>query len=298
MNGVSLEIRDGETVAIVGESGCGKSTIARMILRLERPTSGAIRLGGEDLLAMEDTTAARRAVQLVSQNPWSALNRRKTVKHTLTQPLKVHGLIHNRAERTQRAAHLLSGVGLSPDYLYRYPSGISGGELQRVTIARALAVSPQVLILDEPTASLDRERQGQHHQPADRAPGGGEPDLPVHHPRDRYRQAHQRSDRGDVSRTDRRTGTPRKRYSRTRSIPTPSRCWPPFLPPIRCSAPVWSRSPVRFRPPSTCPRGAPSTPAARTCSSAAPRRYPSCPSSDRTASPPAIWWRRGRAAKP
>lgn len=155
VNGVSLDIHDGETVAIVGESGCGKSTIARLILRLERPTSGSIHLNGEDLLAMEDTTAARRAVQLVSQNPWSALNRRKTVKHTLTQPLKVHDLVPNRAERTMRAARLLEEVGLSPDYLYRYPSGISGGELQRVTIARALAVSPDVLILDEPTASLD-----------------------------------------------------------------------------------------------------------------------------------------------
>ena len=155
VNGVSLTINDGETVAIVGESGCGKSTIARLILRLERPTSGSIHLEGEDLLAMADTTAARRAVQLVSQNPWSALNRRKTIKHTLIQPLKVHDLVPTRAERTVRAAQLLQEVGLSPDYLYRFPSGISGGELQRVTIARALAVSPGVLILDEPTASLD-----------------------------------------------------------------------------------------------------------------------------------------------
>ena len=155
MNGVSLDIHDGETVAIVGESGCGKSTIARLILRLERPTSGSIQLKGEDLLAMEDTTVARRAIQLVSQNPWSALNRRKTIKHTLTQPLKVHDLVPTRADGTTRAAQLLQEVGLSPDYLYRYPSGISGGELQRVTIARALAVAPDVLILDEPTASLD-----------------------------------------------------------------------------------------------------------------------------------------------
>ena len=155
VNGVSLDIHDGETVAIVGESGCGKSTIARLILRLERPTSGSIRLNGEDLLAMEDTTVARRAIQLVSQNPWSALNRRKTIKHTLTQPLKVHDLVPTRADGTTRAAQLLQEVGLSPDYLYRYPSGISGGELQRVTIARALAVAPDVLILDEPTASLD-----------------------------------------------------------------------------------------------------------------------------------------------
>lgn len=155
VNGVSLEIGEGETVAIVGESGCGKSTIARLILRLERPTSGSIHLNGEDLLAMEDTTAARRSVQLVSQNPWSALNRRKTIKHTLTQPLKVHNLVETRAGRTMRAAQLLEEVGLSSEYLYRFPSGISGGELQRVTIARALAVSPGMLILDEPTASLD-----------------------------------------------------------------------------------------------------------------------------------------------
>ena len=155
VNDVTLDVFPGETVAIVGESGCGKSTIARMILRLETPTSGGIYLDGEDLAESVDTRELRQAIQLVSQNPWSALNRRKTIKHTVTQPLKVHNLVSSRIEAVERAEELMTEVGLSPEYLYRYPSGISGGELQRVTIARALAVSPRVLILDEPTASLD-----------------------------------------------------------------------------------------------------------------------------------------------
>ncbi|MFA1550290.1 oligopeptide/dipeptide ABC transporter ATP-binding protein [Actinomadura chokoriensis] len=145
---VSFEVPAGRTLAIVGESGCGKSTIARMLVRLARPTAGRVLVRGE-----ERTDA--RAIQLVSQNPWSALNRRKSIRHALEQPLAVHGLAPDRAARAARARELLGMVGLSADYLDRRPGGVSGGELQRVTVARALAVEPEALVLDEPTASLD-----------------------------------------------------------------------------------------------------------------------------------------------
>ncbi|WP_211593316.1 ABC transporter ATP-binding protein [Microbispora sp. H10836] len=145
---VSFELAEGSTLAIVGESGCGKSTIARMLVRLTEPTAGRILVQGRD-------TVDRRAVQFVSQNPWSALNRRKSIRHALEQPLAVHGLHPGRAARAARVRELLDLVGLTEEYLDRRPGGVSGGELQRVTVARALAVEPRVLVLDEPTASLD-----------------------------------------------------------------------------------------------------------------------------------------------
>ncbi|MGI5158854.1 oligopeptide/dipeptide ABC transporter ATP-binding protein [Microbispora sp. CA-102843] len=145
---VSFELEAGSTLAIVGESGCGKSTIARMLVRLTEPTAGRILVQGRD-------TTDRRAIQLVSQNPWSALNRRKSIRHALEQPLAVHRLYPDRAARAARVRELLELVGLTEEYLDRRPGGVSGGELQRVTVARALAVEPRVLVLDEPTASLD-----------------------------------------------------------------------------------------------------------------------------------------------
>ncbi|GII86097.1 ABC transporter ATP-binding protein [Sphaerisporangium siamense] len=145
---VSFTLEEGTTLAIVGESGCGKSTIARMLVRLTEPTEGRVLVHGRN-------HADRRAVQLVSQNPWSALNRRKSIRHALEQPLAVHGLYPRGAARAARVRELLELVGLGEEYLGRRPGGVSGGELQRVTVARALAVEPRALVLDEPTASLD-----------------------------------------------------------------------------------------------------------------------------------------------
>ncbi|WP_433213940.1 oligopeptide/dipeptide ABC transporter ATP-binding protein [Microtetraspora malaysiensis] len=151
---VSLRLQPGETLAIVGESGCGKSTVARLAVGLIPPTMGAVRVDGAPVRARMDR-ATRRHVQFVAQNPWSALNPRKTIGHSVGQPLAVHGLCSSSAERKARVAELLEQVGLPADYATRRPSGVSGGELQRVTVARALAAQPRVIVLDEPTASLD-----------------------------------------------------------------------------------------------------------------------------------------------
>lgn len=156
VDGVSVTLQPGESLAVVGESGCGKSTVAKLLVGLLAPTSGVVRTGGRDVVPVGvRDLEARRRVQLVSQNPWSALNRSKTVRHIVTQPLQVHGLVAGREAREARARELMTMVGLTADYLDRRPMDISGGELQRVTIARALAGEPEVLVLDEPTASLD-----------------------------------------------------------------------------------------------------------------------------------------------
>ena len=152
---VSLTITAGTTLAIVGESGCGKSTLARCMVGLMRPTSGAIVLDGEDLTIPATLREHRRAVQFVSQDPLSALNRRRSIGAAIVQAMKVHGIGDDAKSRRSRAADLLEQVGLRRDYMNRRPTDLSGGEMQRAVIARALAVEPSVLVLDEPTSSLD-----------------------------------------------------------------------------------------------------------------------------------------------
>jgi len=156
VDGVDVDLRRGETLGIVGESGCGKSTLARSILRLERPREGSISLNGQNVLALRGAAlrAYRRTVQVVFQDPHASLNPRHTVLELLTEAMLVHGLV-TRERRREAAFRLLTDVGLPDDILDRYPHAFSGGQRQRLCIARALALGPQLLICDEAVSALD-----------------------------------------------------------------------------------------------------------------------------------------------
>ena len=153
VDGVSLELGSGRTLGLVGESGCGKTTVARCVAGLLKPESGSIRLEGHELPARRNRKQ-HRAVQIVFQDPYSSLNPRLAVRSTLRELLAVHGIARGPAAEA-RSRELLELVGLTPDALDRYPSAFSGGQRQRVAIARALAVEPKVLVADEPTSALD-----------------------------------------------------------------------------------------------------------------------------------------------
>jgi ABC-type glutathione transport system ATPase component len=152
---VSFEIRRGETLGLVGESGSGKSTVARMLLRLIEPTAGEVRYGGVDLLAAGSSKMRemRRKMQIVFQDPFAALNPRMRVKEILGEPFAIHGLGSTASK--ERLVEMLVEVGLDESALERYPHEFSGGQRQRVNIARALAVRPEFLVLDEPVSALD-----------------------------------------------------------------------------------------------------------------------------------------------
>lgn len=163
LDGVSFDLRRGETLGIVGESGCGKSTLARTIVGLEAPTSGAVRFRGADLhgLRGRERDDMRRRVQIVLQDPYSSLNPRRTVRETLLQPYQIHSDAVPKAAREAKVKELVELVGLNPDHLDRYPFQFSGGQRQRIGIARALALSPEVIVCDEPVSALDVSVQAQ-----------------------------------------------------------------------------------------------------------------------------------------
>ncbi len=156
VDGVSFHVEAGETLALVGESGCGKSTVSRLVLRLIEPDSGSVRFEGRDLLALDDTElrAFRRQAQIIFQDPYASLNPRMTVAQILGEPLALHDLVPP-ARRRARIEELLTLVGLQPRFARRYPHEFSGGQRQRIAIARALAVEPKLIICDEPVSALD-----------------------------------------------------------------------------------------------------------------------------------------------
>jgi oligopeptide transport system ATP-binding protein len=163
VDGVSFTIRRGETLGLVGESGCGKTTTGRCILQLERPTSGSIRFEGQELttLGAEALRPVRRRMQVIFQDPYSSLNPRMTVGQIVEEPLAVHRLVTDTAARAARVRKLLGQVGLLPQHGQRYPHELSGGQRQRVGIARALAMEPSLIICDEPVSALDVSIQAQ-----------------------------------------------------------------------------------------------------------------------------------------
>jgi peptide/nickel transport system ATP-binding protein/oligopeptide transport system ATP-binding protein len=163
VDGVSFDVMRGETLGLVGESGCGKSTTARLMLRLMDPTDGSITFNGREISSIKgaELKSLRREMQMIFQDPYSSLNPRKTVGTIISDPFLIHGIKQTKAERKSAVQGLMDTVGLNPEHYNRYPHEFSGGQRQRIGVARALALKPKVIVADEPVSALDVSIQAQ-----------------------------------------------------------------------------------------------------------------------------------------